>query len=385
MAGRGGGGRRILAAAVPKSGDAGRAPAHLGSVHAIPASCAARSLRHWSSRAAPASSAASHPIVDRVYHCTLIARAQDLAPLGASGTPSINAFGQVAFAAATELPSESEIRVGWGDAFDGVPQTRLVARGNLAGGAPFLPVWAASIENSGRVVYPRRGLPAVRARQRRLPRALRRVGGSLAPTPLVERLNRVRRAPSPRFTDCRSRTPSDVSLRRLLPTSDGAPPQRTGLFRSDTAGARPLRDPRPPVRRTSTRTTPDASRCAYAYLARRRGATRTIDVAAVPAHAADRFRAERDRPGSAASRSHRTSSGMRVVWSLPWRRASRSASGPAVSAGVRRLRRRCVVRGSNSPGCRPSPPRSIHYGEVALVAVDGSCSVRVASSWRTAT
>ena len=48
---------------------------------------------------ASASSAAPHPTAARVYHCPLIARAQDLEPLGANSMPSINDYGEVALVA----------------------------------------------------------------------------------------------------------------------------------------------------------------------------------------------------------------------------------------------------------------------------------------------
>jgi len=170
---------------------------------------------------APASLAASHPVVDRNYHCTRIARAQDLAPLGANSMPSINAYGQVAFATGqTEDPFESEIRTGYGDEIAGVPQTRRVALGRQAGGAAFLVVSLPSIENSGRVVYFGEGfLPSGLGSG--IFRARFDSGGSLAPTPLVEAA--VLGEPLPDATEVFFKAPY----------TDGAS-QRTGLFRNDT-------------------------------------------------------------------------------------------------------------------------------------------------------
>ena len=83
---------------------------------------------------ASASSAAPHPTADRVYHCPLIARAQDLEPLGTNSMPSINAYGQVAFATGqVEDPFESEIRIGYGDEIGGgIFRARFDLGGSLA-------------------------------------------------------------------------------------------------------------------------------------------------------------------------------------------------------------------------------------------------------------
>lgn len=130
---------------------------------------------------ASASTAAPHPIVDRVYHCTLIARAQDLAPLGVSG-------------------------------------------------APFLRVGAASIENSGRVVYFGEGfLPSGLGGG--IFRGRFDVGGSLAPTPLVETFQSDASSPVRVFLGEPLADFSDVFFKAGY--ADGGS-QRAGLFRNYT-------------------------------------------------------------------------------------------------------------------------------------------------------
>lgn len=179
---------------------------------------------------ASSSSAAPHPVVDRVYHCTLIARDQDLAPLGVSGRASINAYGQVAFGAGQlEEPFESEIRIGYGDEVGGVPLTRLVARGSGAGGAAFLGVGAPSIDNSGRVAYLGNGF---------LPSGLgsgifreRIYLGASLPTPLVETLQSDASSPIRGFQG--EPLPDHAEVFFKASYTDGGP-QRTGMFRNST-------------------------------------------------------------------------------------------------------------------------------------------------------
>lgn len=181
---------------------------------------------------APATSAAPHPIVDRVYHCTLIARAQDLAPLGTDGFPSINAYGQVAFATRSpEAVYDSEIRVGYGDEANGVPQTRRVARGSLAGSAPFLTVFGASIDNSGRVVFMGEGfLPSFLGRG--IFRVPHHAWDGSVPTPLVETNQSSPASPFVGFLGLPIAGTHDVMFSASY-FVNGAPPQRTGLFRNE--------------------------------------------------------------------------------------------------------------------------------------------------------
>ena len=103
--------------------------------------------------AAPAS-AAPHPVVDRLYHCTLIARTTEF-PGGFEAAPTINAHGQVAFTA-VRADDVHEIRVGRGDTdAQGVPTSHVTARASLspASGAQFQQLGPPAIDGSGRVAF----------------------------------------------------------------------------------------------------------------------------------------------------------------------------------------------------------------------------------------
>ncbi|MBK7951097.1 MAG: hypothetical protein IPK00_20625 [Deltaproteobacteria bacterium] len=181
---------------------------------------------------APPSTAAPHPIVDRLYHCTVISRGQDIAPLAFSATPAINAFGQVAFATNDLLGGpESEVRVGWGDTSFGVPQTRRVARGSISGGAPFLSVRGVSIDHSGRIVYVGEGfLPTF------FGLGLFRVPfyaiDTTLPTPLVETRESDPTSPLTGNLGAPLAGTRDVFFSASY-FENGVPPQRTGLFQDD--------------------------------------------------------------------------------------------------------------------------------------------------------
>ena len=145
--------------------------------------------------------------------------------------PSINAYGQVAFNTAL-LPDlfDSEVRAGYGDELNGVPQTRRVAWGSQNGGAPFVVVGGASIDNSGRIAFKGVGfLPDF------LGSGIFRVpfsayGGSL-PTPLVETRES---DPASRFIDIGGPIAGTHDVLFLAHYFvNGAPPQLTGLFRND--------------------------------------------------------------------------------------------------------------------------------------------------------
>lgn len=97
--------------------------------------------------------AAPHPVVDRVYHCTLIARSTEFAG-GFEHAPTINAYGQVAFTA-LRADGVYELRVGRGDAkLQGVPRSHLAARASLTqSGTRFLQAGPPTIDNGGRVAF----------------------------------------------------------------------------------------------------------------------------------------------------------------------------------------------------------------------------------------
>ncbi len=108
------------------------------------------------------SAAAARSIVNRNYHCTIIASTRQF-PSGVSGfsafgAPTMNAWGQVVFStqAAVGDGTVTELRVGRGDLSNGVPITHAVARGGetFTGPlAPFASIANAAIDDAARVTF----------------------------------------------------------------------------------------------------------------------------------------------------------------------------------------------------------------------------------------
>ncbi len=108
------------------------------------------------------SAGAARSIVNRNYHCTIIASTNEF-PSGVSGfsalgAPTMNAWGQVVFStlAAVGDGTVVELRVGRGDRSNGVPITHAVARGGetFTGPlAPFASIENAAIDDAARVTF----------------------------------------------------------------------------------------------------------------------------------------------------------------------------------------------------------------------------------------